>query len=68
MLTYPVLIKQFECQALKADLMKIEEGRRYRYAVPENWGVRDEMKTLRKHFSLERSTDAFCKELGLDNW
>lgn len=47
------------------DPMNAKEGRRYRHAVLEKGGSRDEMESLKDFLGREPSSKAFYKELGL---
>lgn len=50
----------------KDNPMNGTEGRRYRHAVLEKGGSRDEMSLLEDFLGRKPSTEAFYKELGLD--
>jgi metallopeptidase MepB len=49
----------------KKDPMDGVEGRRYRHAVLEKGGSRDEMESLKDFLGREPDTAAFYKELGI---
>lgn len=43
------------------------EGRRYRHTVLEKGGSQDEMLTLEQFLGRKPSSEAFYKELGVEN-
>ena len=49
----------------KKDPMDGKEGRRYRHAVLEKGGSRDEMESLKEFLGREPSTESFYRELGV---
>ncbi|KAK1755575.1 peptidase family M3-domain-containing protein [Echria macrotheca] len=51
----------------KANPMDGVQGRRYRHTVLERGGSQDEMLTLEQFLGRKPSSEAFYKELGLDN-
>ena len=53
--------------ALKASLMDGRQGRRYRHMVLEKGGSRDAMELLEEYLGREPNSEAFLKELGLEN-
>lgn len=46
--------------------MNKEAGRRYRYQVLEKGSSRDEMESLTEFLGREPRSDAFYKELGIE--
>lgn len=50
----------------KDDPMNKEAGRRYRYQVLEKGSSRDEMESLTEFLGREPRSDAFYKELGIE--
>ncbi|KAL2153644.1 hypothetical protein VTH82DRAFT_4799 [Thermothelomyces myriococcoides] len=51
----------------KSNPMDPAEGRRYRHTVLEKGGSQDEMLSLEQFLGRKPNTEAFYKELGLDN-
>ncbi|TPX15951.1 uncharacterized protein E0L32_000285 [Thyridium curvatum] len=51
----------------RQDPMNGAEGRRYRHTVLERGGAQDEMRTLEQFLGRKPSTEAFYRELGLDD-
>ena len=53
--------------AFKASPMDGTQGRRYRHMVLEKGGSRDAMELLKEYLGREPNSEAFLKELGLEN-